>query len=56
MMRRIVDFIQSWIFYPKMVKYFCDRGMENCNPWYREKFARIRYSWWHCHVGKLKNI
>lgn len=51
---RIVDYIKSWFFYPKMEKYFDDRDMSDCNRWKHEKFARFKYAWWHCHVGKLK--
>ena len=51
---RIADFIKSIFYYPKMKKYFTDRGMQNLNPWNNEKFASVKYSWWHCHVGKLK--
>lgn len=51
---RITDFIKSVIYYPKMKKYFDDRDMSNCNIWKNEKFASIKYAWWHCHVGKLK--
>lgn len=52
--KRIADFIKSIFYYPKMKKYFVDRDMSNHNPWKNEKFARFKYAWWHCHVGKLK--
>nr|DAH54775.1 MAG TPA: hypothetical protein [Bacteriophage sp.] len=44
----IFDFIKSWFFYPKLKSYFE-------NYWGIEfHMSRIQYSWWHCHVGKLK--
>ena len=47
-MKRMIDFIKSWIYYPKMVKYLKDKcGIEYKN-------SRLGYSWWHCHTGKLK--
>ena len=51
---RITDFIKSYFYYPKMKKYFDDRNMPNHNTWKNEKFARIKYALWHCHVGKMK--
>lgn len=53
-LQRIVDYIQSWFYYPKMEKYFDDRNMNNYNWWKYKRFARFKYAWWHCHVGKLK--
>ena len=55
MIERIVDYIKSWIYYPKMKKYFDDRNMSNHNPWRNQKFARFKYASWHCKRGKLKN-
>ena len=47
-MKRMIDFIKSWLYYPKMVKYLKDKcGIEYKN-------SRLGYSWWHCHTGKLK--
>ena len=53
-MERIIDYIKSWFYYPKMEKYFDDRNMSDYNRWKNEKFARFKYAWWHCHAGKLK--
>lgn len=39
----IKDFIKSWIYYPKMVKYLKEKG-------YIEPYARLKYSLWHCTV------
>lgn len=47
-MRRMIDFVKSWIYYSKMIKYLKDR----CEIDY--PCSRLRYSWWHCHAGKLK--
>lgn len=55
LLERIVDYIKSWIYYPTMERYFNERGMTQYNVWKHEKFARFKYAWWHCHVGKLKN-
>lgn len=49
-MKRIVDYIKSWLYYPKMEKYFDDRDMSMSNRWKNEKFARFKYAWWHCHL------
>lgn len=51
---RIIDYIKSWLYYPTMKKYFDDRKMSDYNHWRNRKFARFKYAWWHCHVGKLK--
>lgn len=51
---RISDYIKSWLYYPTMKKYFDDRKMSECNTWRNKRFARFKYAWWHCHVGKLK--
>lgn len=52
---RMVDYIKSCIYYPKMKKYFDERNMAECNCWRNKRFAVFRYAWWHYHVGKLKN-
>lgn len=51
---KILDYIKSWIYYPKMKKYYEEKKLEVYNPWRNERFARFKYAWWHCHVGKLK--
>lgn len=51
---RIIDFAKSFIYYPKMKRYFDEKGMSDCNIWGNERFASIKYAWWHFHVGKLK--
>lgn len=53
-LQRIVDYIKSWLYYPKMEKYFDDREMTIYSRWKYKKFARFKYAWWHCRVGKLK--
>ena len=50
---RIIDFLDSFFYYPKMKRYFIDKGWHN--PWQDEKFSRIKYAWWHCHHGKLRD-
>jgi len=52
---RIIDFLDSFFYYPKMKRYFIDKGLFSYNPWQYEKFARIKYAWWHCHHGKLRD-
>lgn len=47
-MRRMIDFIKSWVYYPKMMKYLKDK----CGIDY--PCSRLKYSWWHCYAGKLK--
>lgn len=54
LLERIADYIKSWLYYPTMKKYFDDRKMSECNTWRNENFARFKYAWRHCHVGKLK--
>ena len=44
----ILDFIKSWLYYPTMVKYLNKLGIHSWDN------QRLYYSWWHCHVGKLK--
>lgn len=51
---RILDYKKSWIYYPTMKKYFDARKMSDYNRYNDRKFARFKYAWWHCHVGKLK--
>lgn len=46
----IIDFIKSLFYYRKMVKYFRDMEMLACDTWGNP----IKYAWWHCRVGKLK--
>nr|DAX08371.1 MAG TPA: hypothetical protein [Bacteriophage sp.] len=46
---RVVDFIKSWLYYPEMKRYL----REKCNVCYQK--SRVKYAWWHCHAGKLKN-
>lgn len=52
-MAMIIDFIKSWAYYHKMEKYFNERGYSQFNVWNGKKFARFRYAWWHCRLGKL---
>lgn len=44
----IIDFIKSWLYYPKMKRYLNRLGIHNWDN------QRLYYAWWHCHVGKLK--
>lgn len=50
--KMLADFIKSWFYYPKMIKYF--KKMK-CYEQHIEQLSRFRYSWWHCHVGRLKS-
>lgn len=52
---KIADYIKSWIYYSTMKKWFNDMNMSKYNHWNNRKFARFRYTWLHCNVGKLKN-
>lgn len=47
---RIIDFIKSWIYYPKMVKYIKKSYCIDLS----DRWSRFEYAWWHCHVWKLK--
>lgn len=47
---RIKDFVKSFFYYPKMKRYFRNRKMEQYDIWK----SAIKYAWWHCNVGKLK--
>ena len=51
-MKRIIDFIESWMYYPEMKKFLKD-VVGNCY-WTETRFARLKYSWWHCRAGELK--
>ncbi len=51
---RIIDFLHSFLYYPNII-YFIDDGGFVYKPWQGEKFARIKYAWWHCHHGQLKD-
>lgn len=44
----IIDFIKSFIYYPKMPSIYRRAYEENY------KFPRIHYARWHCCVGELK--
>lgn len=55
MVEKIVDYIKSCFYYPTMKRWFDERNISKQNPWNNRKFARFRYAWWHCHIGKLKN-
>lgn len=53
--KRILDYIESCINYPKMKKYFDERNMSWRNHWKNKRFSMFKYAWWHGHVGKLKD-
>ena len=53
-MKRIIDYVKSLFYYPKMKQYFDDRNMSDCNIWRNQKFARFKYASWHCKHGKMK--
>lgn len=38
-MKRIIDFLDSFFYYPKMKRYFINKGFLSYNPWQNEKFA-----------------
>lgn len=47
--KRILDFIKSWIYYPKLKEYATEQG-----GWMKEnilKTGRFQYAWWHCRKG-----
>lgn len=47
--KRILDFIKSWIYYPKLKEYATEQG-----GWMKEsisKTGRLKYAWWHCRKG-----
>lgn len=44
----MIDFIKSWIYYPKLKRYLTNHYGFEFN------MSRIQYAWWHYHVGKLK--
>lgn len=47
----IVDFIKSWLYYPKLKKYLKNNGLS-----VKVMFGdRLRYAKWHCQVAKLKD-
>ena len=49
-MRMIIDFIKSWLYYPKLKKYFENKGMIDYVP-----ETRFEYAKWHSRCGKLKD-
>ena len=51
---RIIDYIKSWLYYPKMRKYFESINLKNADLWRKKMFPRFSYAWWHCKHGKLK--
>lgn len=51
---RIIDYIESWFYYPKMKKYLEENKMSAHNPWRNARFARFKYAWWHSKPRKLK--
>lgn len=46
---RILDFVESWLYYPKMKKHLNKLGIHNWDN------RRLYYAWWHCRVGRLKD-
>lgn len=46
----IIDFIKSWFYYPKMIRYF---EKTSWGKQYVKGFTRFKYSLWHSLVGKL---
>ena len=56
MFSRIIDYIKSWLYYPKMKKCLDDRNLSACNPWNNERFARFKYASWHCKLEKIKEL
>lgn len=46
MFDRTRDFIKSFLYYPKMVKFFKMYDMTPYDIWK----TPFRYAWWHCHT------
>ncbi len=47
--KRIIDFIKSWFYYPKLKRYAMEQG-----GWmkiYISNIGRFQYAWWHCRKG-----
>lgn len=47
MILHICNFIKSWFYYPKMVRYIKKYGMP------KAPYTRFQYALWHCKSGKL---
>ena len=45
----IIDFIKSWLYYPKLEKWFSKHMKTKC------PYTRLEYSLMHCKYRKLKN-
>lgn len=47
--KRVIDFVKSWFYYPKLKKYDLEQG-----GWiktYISNTGRFQYAWWHCRKG-----
>ena len=44
-MKRIKDFVESWLYYPILKKTYAGKYVQ---------MSRFRYALWHSKVGKLK--
>ncbi len=48
-LRRIIDFIGAWLYYPRLKEYM-KRTKSGFDIW----GSRWNYAKWHCRYGKLK--
>lgn len=54
---RIYDFIRSWIYYPKLCKYFMKSMPDETFVWFMGEYnSRWKYALWHCKRGKLSDV
>ena len=47
--KRMIDFVKSWFYYPKLKKYAMEHG--GLMKVYISNTGRFQYSWWHCRKG-----
>ena len=47
----IIDFLKSWLYYPKLKEYLENKGM-SVKVMFGNRFG---YAKWHCRLAKLKD-
>lgn len=47
--KRIIDFVKSWFYYPKLKKYAMEQ--DGWMKIYISNTGRFQYAWWHCRKG-----
>lgn len=53
---KIIDFVKSWLYYPKMCRHFMTTMADITSIQFMERYNnRWKYAWWHCRVGKMKD-